>query len=479
MIRNSFFQQQKYLYLVFFIFFAQFFLLDIYYFDDLFRVQDGTFGWRSDGRALGGFFYKILIQFRSPLADVYPFPLIIAGILFCYMCYLGFIGFGVTNQKQQVLILLAIISSPLALANWLFRYDSAFMLLSVGFSILPFYFAEQGNKKFWGISVLSLIGSLTTYQIAINIFIGLTAIYAFKLAVENSSLRKTLQFIGIAALAFIIAYIIYSQIILRIMPMHNYAASFQTLPEFKKLNNIIFNNIKEMLPILYSLLKSGLFAPLILAILFNIYCLLKLKNNQLLLITLYFIALLTVIFAIAGVMLVSPNNPFYARTYLGVIPLLIFPSIVLLLLNYKKLFYISIIFMCLTTTIIDRAGLNATVAEFKLHNSISNQVITELSINHVQKVDHIMIIGSPPLSNAALLNSKTFPVIKYILPITFNNGYDGGRYVMMFNDFPRITYPNHEMQKSIMVQLDSMVPIASNSIYKLYYIDQIPIIKFH
>lgn len=475
MIRDAF-QKQKHLYLVFFLFFAQFFILDAYYFDDLFRAQDGAFGWRSDGRALGGFFYKILLNFQSPLADIYPIPLIISGFFFCFIIYHLCKALNIICTKQQILILLLLISNPLALSNWLFRYDSAFMLLSVALAALPFCLLHLSTKKWFIYSTLSLLGALMTYQISINIFIGFSAIFAFKLSTEHKPLKNIIKFILLSVITLSVAYLIYSKIILVIMPTHDYFAQFRELPTISNLFGVIHHNIMQSYEIISPLFQSGLWTPFIISLLLSIYCVIKTKNITI--IFFYFLTLLTTTFAISGVMLFSPNAPFSTRTFLGIAPFLTFPIITLALFKYYKLFVIAGIYLCINILVIDRAALNTTNAEIRHQNIIAQQIMTEASLNHISKIEHLMILGSPTKSGIAKISEQTYPIVRKILPHTFSDGYDAGRYLMMFNGYPKTTYPQPEQQKQLTQKMVASTPIASNPIYKLYYIDQILIINF-
>ncbi|MGL4674309.1 MAG: glucosyltransferase domain-containing protein [Wohlfahrtiimonas sp.] len=470
------FQKQKYLYLVFFLFFAQFFILDAYYFDDLFRAQDGAFGWRRDGRALGGFFYKILLNFQSPLADIYPVPLIVSGLFFCFIVYHLCKSLNIICTKQQALILLLLISNPLALSNWLFRYDSAFMLLSVAFALLPFCILHISTKKWFIYSALSLLGTLMSYQISINIFIGFSAIFAFKLSTEHKSPKDIIKFILLSIVTLSVAYLIYSKIILTIIPTHDYFAQFRELPTINNFLYVIHHNIVQSYEIIYPLFPSGLFTPFIIGLLFSIYSVVKTKNTTIVLF--YFTALLITTFSISGVMLFSPNAPFSTRIFLGIIPLLIFPIITLALFKNNKLFFISSAYLCLTMIVIDRATLNATSAEIKHQNIISQQIMTEASINHITEIEQIMILRRPIKSGIAQISEKTYPIVSAILPHTFLGSYDGGRYIMMFNGYPKTTYPKPKQQEQLTQKIKSEMPIASNPLYKLYYIDQVLIINF-
>jgi hypothetical protein len=473
---NDTFQKQKHLYLVFFLFFAQFFILDAYYFDDLFRAQDGAFGWRRDGRALGGFFYKILLNFQSPLADIYPIPLIIAGLFFCFIIYHLCKSLNIVCTKQQGLILLILISNPLALSNWLFRYDSAFMLLSVAFALLPFCILHITTKKWFTYTTLSLLGTLMTYQISINIFIGFSAIFAFKLTVEHKSIKEIIRHILMFIITLSTAYLIYSKVILAIMPTHDYFAQFRELPTISNLFDVMIHNTMQSYEIIRLLFHSGLFTSLVIGLLFSAYTVFKTKNTVI--IIFYFITLLTTTFAISGAMLFSPNAPFSTRTFLGIIPCLMFPIITLALFKHYKLFFIAGIYLCLNMLVIDRAALNATSAEIKHQNIIAQQIMTEASINHITKIEQIMILGKPTKSGIAKISEQTYPIISAILPHTFSGPYDGGRYIMMLNGYPKTTYPNPEQQEWITQSIKSTMPITSNPIYKLYYINQVLIINF-
>ena len=271
------------------------------------------------------------------------------------------------------------------------------------------------------------------------------------------------------------AYLIYSNIILKIKPTHSYAAQFRELATFSNLTIVLQQNMIKTYHLTYPLFTSGFFIPYSIAIAFSCYGIFK--TNQLVQF-MYLIAFLTSIFAISGVMLFSPNAPFYSRTLLGIIPFLIFPIITLALFKHNKLFIISSIYLCLTMLVIDRAALNATNAEIKHQNTIAQQIMTEASINNITEIERIMILGKPIKSGIAKISEQTYPIISTILPHTFSGPYDGGRYIMMFNGYPKTTYPNPEQQEQLTQAIKSTMPIASNPIYKLYYINQVLIINF-
>lgn len=472
---SSIWSRQKHLYVVFFLFFLQFIILNIYYFDDLFRIQHGYYGWKGDGRILGDWLYKLLLQFRNPIADIYPLPLLIVGLFFCYSVYAFLNTVEITSKFKQSLLLLIIIGSPLALSNWLFKFDGAFMLASVGFAILPFSLQKLNCKKSIVLSVLSLVAVFCTYQISINIYIGFVPVYLFWRATKGDRVKPLLFSLMTFFLIFVASYLIYSQLILKIFPTHSYAANFREVSTLSTICTQILDNAHRIYNYLKPFFKSGLGYSLLLAIIFNIYVLVRKKKGVLVFI-LWVIALLGCLFAMGGVMFFTKNPPLYARTFLGLIPLLCFPFIVLAIFRVRILFFISAIIMVLMLLIVDRAALNAVSAEAKLHDNISTQILTELSLNKVDNFDEILIYGSPEKANVTKTNIKTFPVIEQVIQRTFSDGYDAGRFILMFNGLHYVVYANN--RDAIKMKLPDSIPIASNSIYDLFYIDGIVVINF-
>lgn len=316
----------------------------------------------------------------------------------------------ITSKFKQSLLLL-IIGSPLALSNWLFKFDGAFMLASVGFAILPFSLQKLNCKKSIALSVLSLVAVFCTYQISINIYIGFVPVYLFWRATKGDRVKPLLFSFMTFFLIFVASYLIYSQHILKISPTHSYAANFREVTTLSTIYVQTLDNLHQIYNYLKPFFKSGLGYSFLLAIIFNIYVLVRKKKGVLVFI-LWVIALLGCLFAIGRVMFFTKNPPLYARTFLGLIPLLCFPFILLAIFRVRILFFISAIIMVLMLLIVDRVALNAVSAEAKLHDNISMQILTELSLNKVDSFDEILIYGSPEKANVTKTNIKTFPVIE-------------------------------------------------------------------
>lgn len=470
----------RYVYIALFVFIAQFIVLDIYYLDDLFRAYSGPFGWRGDGRALGGFFYKILLNFQRPLADIYPLPLLVAGGFFGYVITRLLQSLRIIHPVAQIVVTLLCVASPFALGNWFFRYDSAFMLLSVAFAILPFCYLDASKIRWFLLSVGFLVCALMTYQVALNIFIGLTGLYLFKYALEKASLKSLVQFLGLSIAIVIVAYLVYSQVILRMMPTHGYAANFREAAGTESFLHVVMGNGTKVYEQMLLLFKSGFYLPWGLGIVLSLYAVISYswKSRHLSLIVVYFVALLAVLFAIGGVMLVSPNAPIISRTLLGLMAALLFPVFILYWLRATRQFYFVACYLCLSLLVIDRAAINAAASEVRTQNQIATQIMTEVSLNHITDIEKLLVFGKPRISNVAKVNIQAYPVVQSVLPTSFVDGYDGGRYMMMFHSFPALEYANDAEKAAIEATLDTQTPIASNYLYQLYYVDKVLVIQF-
>lgn len=478
-MKKSFFTELRYLYIAFFLFFLQFIIIDIYYFDDLFRAQHGYFGWKGDGRILGELFYSILLLFRNPLPDIYPIPLVVAGIIFCYMMYLSFLGFGVSSQKAQVAMMLVIISSPLALSNWLFRYDGAFMLLSIGFAFLPFYLADKSRVQWFILSLVSIIGVLCTYQSSINIYIGLTFIFCFKLFLNNKSYKEIFVYAMLSMLVFVIGYGIYSQIILKLYPTHDYAAKFRKIAPIGEMVYTVKTNFLVTYSIIKEVLLSGIGWLYLLGVILNLFLIIRYNlRNRLMTIIFYLIVMLFLFISVGGVMLISKSAPSHARVYTSFSVLLLYPYLVALFYKKQRVFFIFITPLLILLLVITRATLNSVSAEFKFHNSLSSQIRTELSMRKVDSYSNIIIVNNPKLTNVSQTNRKTFPIISRVLPTTFANGYDGGRFILMLNGFPYISYASTDKKDQLLEKLSDNFCLSQNHIYSLYLIDNVLVIYF-
>ncbi len=157
-------------------------LADRYYNDDLGRTLYGSIEWHKDGRPIGAVLFVLLCGGNTPIIDISPLPLILGVMLISYMLItyskerLDF----VSNDYLKLLVLLFIITHPLAISNLSYKFDCIIMLaaLSIPFAVYSIPdFVEK--KKLFLYSLLSGILIMSMYQPAVIICISLFMVDIF------------------------------------------------------------------------------------------------------------------------------------------------------------------------------------------------------------------------------------------------------------------------------------------------------------
>lgn len=177
-------------------------LADRYYNDDLGRSLYGSLGWTKDGRPLAGILMYLLSGGgRKPIVDISPLPLLVGVFVLSYalILYAREHLNLFSNNQMKVLILLFVITNPLAMSNWSYKYDSIIMLCSVSVPFVIFSIPKVSCNKvflsgsFAGIVIMSL------YQPAIGIclVLFLIDISLYILNRRNELKKDCIRIVGI------------------------------------------------------------------------------------------------------------------------------------------------------------------------------------------------------------------------------------------------------------------------------------------
>ncbi|HEC5315511.1 glucosyltransferase domain-containing protein [Citrobacter freundii] len=462
----------KYCVAVFFSYIAFIYFTGIYYNDDLMRSTYGYFTWSGDGRPFADLFYHIFYMFGvSRIPDSFPAPIIATGLFFCAIFYQAIQNTVTISPVKCAIILFIFMGNPYLISNLLFRYDSPFMVLSMAFAFAPFACIKLKPLQRHIISVFCLVFSFGLYQAAVNIFIGFSAIYAFSVYMKGRSSRSYISTLSQMAGYLVVAYIIYSQIVLRVTNISDYFRNF-TRPIHLNHDGILslIANLKKSLSIIESALSSGIYFPVILFMIAVLVCLsmvLCRDRNKFLPIA-FFISSVAVAFSSVGMSIFSADPALFSRTFMGFGVFLIYFPLLLSILNANKnVSTVLTAILSISLLSIFFAGINAFKEEDRYQSEIANRIISDL--NHSEAVNYtkIAIINNIKPSPLAAVNMSEYPVLKLTAPMNMSNMYDGARMTLLRNGFHDVFYVAPQELDLINSKIPNLNPIASNNLYDI------------
>lgn len=445
---------------------------DIYVYDDIFRMQKGYYGWVNDGRFLSELFYKIMSLGANNIPDLYPIPLILSGIFFCFAFKRLTDLFSIDNNLTSSLLMASLLSCPMLVSNFSFRYDGAFMILSMSFAILALTVSAKNIYLNVIISSILLSFSFSTYQASVNIFIALSSIlFLFNAINNNKSINEAL--INMATV--VISYIIYSKIYLRIFEQSNYASNFNKIIPF---NNDGVDILLKNLTSSFNIIKV-IFIPaicLILLMIFSIF-IINLILNKKINVKLLGIIIITVsvtILSSSGVVLFGENAKFYPRVFMGLsVFFIFFPLTISFISKNNLLINLCSLATFLPLMLVNQVAINSIKNEIKFSNQVSEYIYNDINALGLTSKENYHISGTLKTTPSTKNNINAFPIISHLIPEHFVNLYDGGRFTLMKNGFSNIIY-NKTKPKVI----NTHNPLRDNNIYSLYYINNTVYIIF-
>ncbi|RDU67467.1 hypothetical protein CQA53_00080 [Helicobacter didelphidarum] len=308
---------------------------DVYYIDDWGRSAIGYKEWDNFSRYIS-YFLSTFMHMDSVLSDIAPLTQFVA---------IGFLSFASVivvwsirevlwknetsiweekevPHKKRLTILGIIASLPIGLSPYFleelsFRFDSPYMALSVLFSVIPFIFIHH-VRAYIPVSILCSLGMCMTYQASSGIEIILVLFFGFLMLNQtNAGLKKTLIFMGVSMINYIIALSIFKFIIMH--PFAHAQAGTATLTPSNFIEGFL-ENLETYLDYLWndfgwSGIKISFIALIIFFILSAIY---QGKNNKILSLTL---SLLVIIFGISfsyGTYLLLQEPLTRPRAFIGI-----------------------------------------------------------------------------------------------------------------------------------------------------------------
>lgn len=146
-----------------------------YFMDDNVRVIIGNPDWGWQGRPLADYIMYFLSSNIKRITNLNPMPLLLSmGLLLSVIYYT--IKKHINNIEVKLLIpYFLIIGNPFFVHNLLYQYDSSLMISAMSLAIFAFFYENNNKIKENGMTILSLIASLSLYQPCANIYLALIA----------------------------------------------------------------------------------------------------------------------------------------------------------------------------------------------------------------------------------------------------------------------------------------------------------------
>ena len=214
------------------------------YKDDIPRsAGGGAGGWYDWSRYVSEVLH-VFIHGDINITDISPLPQLLA-IPILALCSVLLV-YTLNNKKITIPGLFA--SIPLGLSPYIleclsYKYDAAYMALSIFASIVPFLFHTR-TKAFMFCSVISLLVMCMTYQVSSGIYLLIALVLSFN---DWNSKRKTnrenLLFLGRAILSFCIAMAIFKFFLMR--PYNTYVSNAM-LPLPQLLSGLFANFLRYL-----------------------------------------------------------------------------------------------------------------------------------------------------------------------------------------------------------------------------------------
>lgn len=452
----------------------------VYYYDDVFRSYWWYFGWSQDGRPFADLFYKSLLYFRSDsIPDIYPLPLIISSVVFIYSLTKAIENVDNDNKVVNSIAFTIFILNPFFISNLSFKYDGAFMLLSVAFSLVPFSF--KSTKYFILSSVVCLVISLGMYQASINAYIGIASIIAFVDCFKHNGYRKAIIRLSASALCVLVSYIAYSLLIIKNIQLNaNFDSYTQTIElSMDGFYNLI-NNINAALEKIKLALNSGIIFPVSLFVITSILAgiFYSFKHKSVWIIVFLILSMIGCFFSSFGISVFGRHPIFVARIFIGFGAFIMLMPLICSYMISNKVNYILSSFMIIPLLCIFFASINASREEFRYQNNISLQILGEINHSFANDYEYIAIKGYSQHSSIARINSKVFPIVSEIIPPIFTDGYAGGAFTLMRNGFKSISTADPSSSNVAFTKANKDNLISDNNIYSIHAVDRIILINF-
>lgn len=464
---------KKYFYICFAIAIAYIFPIlttTVYYNDDIARVMSGHYGWLEDARPLTEIGYKIL-TFNSILPDLFPLPLILSMVFISYVLTMLSNSASPDNRILFILCSVTVLLNPLFVSNLHFRYDAPFMVLSLGFALLPFCITKLNPFISFVASVCFLILSMSSYQSAINIYIAFTSLEMLR----NSINKNYLSIIKKATLRIIVlmlAFLVYKFLLVSLINTSKYFNNYNSIIPFNSdfINSAMSHLFTSLLIFKYTL-NTGfllLISSIIIASSLPFLFILNKKNKKdcIKIAIFYVLFIFSMIFSIGGVIIFAETPVYFSRVYVGfgaVIACMLIPTCWIKYnakIKFTKYLFIAIPYIYLFS--FSYVANNAIRIENAHMEDVARMIVSDIRTSGNENIKKFVVNGKLKKSRQAEIATTTFPMISGFLPQSFDGGYRGSEYLLN-----RIGLPDFRYDYDAIKPITDCVQIRSSHYYSI------------
>jgi hypothetical protein len=183
-----------------------------YFNDDLKRALIGHTGWDSNGRPLTTLLMKLLQCYDSGLADISPLTQIGSIAVLAWAGVLIARRYAIRSPWMAALAAFPLGAQPFYLENLSYKFDALSMSLAILLALLPILAIGLQRRRWW-LGVLSLFGSLSFYQPAVNAYLIFMLLEVVLAQLREEPVRQWLKPLLLRTLQIGVAIVVYQLVI--------------------------------------------------------------------------------------------------------------------------------------------------------------------------------------------------------------------------------------------------------------------------
>lgn len=406
---------------------------NFYYDDDIARALKGFTGW-GFSRYLSNFLSQF-VHASTYLSDVSPLPQIIAVFLTALASAIAV--YLITGEEKpsfwHLIAAIPIGLSPYFLECLSFKYDSPYMALSVLFSIAPLLFCNGNWIVYVLCTVCGMLGMCTTYQASSGIFPMLVIVMGISRWVKGEDTRKILRFYAVSATGYILGMLLFRTVLMT--EYIDYAST--TAASGSALIPCAVSNYKKYIArFLIGYKPEWLAVTFLICVCFLVTAVSQSKKNKFL--TFVFTGLATLILFLLsfGVYPFLTSPLFAPRAMYGIGCFVAFLGIFATSKAPKAYFakaaclILSWFFFTFSFTYGNALSVQAQYTDFRITEAIDDLIECDtLSSDEEVTLQITGTIGYSPVIENML---EEFPIIKSLVPVTFQGDGWWGEYGIRF-----------------------------------------------
>lgn len=469
-------------------------LANVYYVDDIGRSIDGDAAWKGDGRPVMLIMARIFSN-GGKLMPVFPLPLIFAIFLLTYSVILLSRRFSLPNKPIFKASILAFSFVNLfLLENFSYSYEAFGMTLALCLFIAPFVLYDMPNsKKYFCVTFLITIFSMSTYQAAVGAYLSLAIIENTYLLKRYISLKTAFINLIYRLMPLLLGVVIYKVTIAKAL-VKAYAGEHAGTISLLSKNGINqlginFMGFLDMWKLYFETLGPVLSVGVILIIVLSAYFMIREyweKNNVINSwknkIACILIAITPLFIAIASIFpFLFLQNPVYApRVFLSFTIFTLYLGVLLYYIGQhcKYMLVFLPLFLLFNLSFASAYGM-ALNREDKHDAQIAQYIVYDLNQIEQQrdtKFEKISIIGSEPKAKEVILLNRKKPLMGRLIPgYMTTDWYWGGAYLRHYR-VGKIT--NEKLTNEDKAVVTSSASLKTNEYYQIYINEDKALIVF-